>query len=398
MRGVAVIGNIALDTIAGGRPRVGGAPYHAARALRLLGGGSRIVARSAESDRRALVAPLAALGVQWTWLAAPSTTTFEIRYHGEEREMSIGDPGSPWTLEDARAVGRAEWVQVGGLTRADFPPDVLAALARDRRLALDGQALVRRADTGPLVLDADFDPAVLRHLTALKLNEEEVAALGGEERGHRARRPRAAAHARLDRGAADQPRRPRADPRAAHRHRQPDGRRRCLPRRLRLGARGRPPPRLGRAPRGHDGRTRARADRGAGRVIALVRTVDGVFRVDVETEVVFGEVDETVDHEQVELELPRVVAASAAGATVVAVVDRRPPLVVSYDAGLTWNEAGGGLPPGFDVAVDPADPDRILFAARNRLHLSTDGGRFWRSLAPELPDVEAVAWEARLAP
>jgi sugar/nucleoside kinase (ribokinase family) len=181
VRGVAVIGNIALDTIAGGRPRVGGAPYHAARALRLLGGGSRIVARSAESDRRALVAPLAALGVQWTWLAAPSTTTFEIRYHGEEREMSIGDPGSPWTLEDARAVGRAEWIQVGGLTRADFPPDVLAALARDRRLALDGQALVRRAEIGPLVLDADFDPAVLRHLTALKLNEEEVAALGGEE-------------------------------------------------------------------------------------------------------------------------------------------------------------------------------------------------------------------------
>jgi hypothetical protein len=129
-------------------------------------------------------------------------------------------------------------------------------------------------------------------------------------------------------------------------------------------------------------------------VIALVRTVDGVFRVDVETEVVFDEVHETVDHEQVELELPRVVAASAAGATVVAVVDRRPPLVVSYDAGATWNEAGGGLPPGFDVAVDPADPDRILFAARNRLYLSTDGGRFWRSLAPELPDVEAVAWAA----
>ena len=31
------------------------------------------------------------------------------------------------------------------------------------------------------MLDADFDPAVLRHVTALKLNEEEVAALGGEE-------------------------------------------------------------------------------------------------------------------------------------------------------------------------------------------------------------------------
>jgi sugar/nucleoside kinase (ribokinase family) len=182
VRSIAVIGNLAKDTIDGGRPRVGGAPYHAARALRLLGGGSRIVARSAAVDRRALVAPLAALGVPWAWLPAPTTTTFEMVYAGEERQMSIGDPGSPWTLEDAHAVGRADWVQVGGLTRGDFPPDVLAVLARDRRLALDGQALVRPATAGPLVLDADFDPAVLAHVTALKLNEEEVAALGGEER------------------------------------------------------------------------------------------------------------------------------------------------------------------------------------------------------------------------
>jgi hypothetical protein len=129
-------------------------------------------------------------------------------------------------------------------------------------------------------------------------------------------------------------------------------------------------------------------------VIAHVRTADGVFAVDVEDEVVVGDVEATVDVERLGLELPRLVAASQAGATVVAVVDRRPPLVVSYDAGVTWTESGGGLPAGFDVAVDPADPDRVLFAARNRLYLSTDGGRFWRSLEPELPDVEAVDWAA----
>ena len=203
--------------------------------------------------------------------------------------MSIGDPGSPWTIEDAQAVGRAEWVQVGGLTRGDFPADVLAALGRDRRLALDGQALVRPAVAGPLVLDSDFDPAVLRHVTALKLNEEEVAALGGEEQVDRARRPRAPAHARVDRRPADQPRRPGADPGASDRHRRSDRRRRCVPRRLRVGARGRPPSRLGRPPCRDDGRAGARADRSTGRVIALVRTIDGVFRLDVETEVVFGE-------------------------------------------------------------------------------------------------------------
>ena len=54
--------------------------------------------------------------------------------------------------------------------------------------------------------------------------------------------------------------------------------------------------------------------------------------------------------------------------------------------------AGGGLPPGFAVAVAEEDPDRILFAARNRLYVSTNGGVFWRSLPLELPDVVSVGW------
>jgi hypothetical protein len=44
------------------------------------------------------------------------------------------------------------------------------------------------------------------------------------------------------------------------------------------------------------------------------------------------------------------------------------------------------------VAIFEDDPDRILYAARNRLYLSTDGGRFWRSLAPELPEIRAIEW------
>ena len=127
-------------------------------------------------------------------------------------------------------------------------------------------------------------------------------------------------------------------------------------------------------------------------MICHVATVAGTLAVDVEEELVLGPVDVRVELERVPLELPRLVAAAAAGATVVAIVDRRPPLLVSADAGATWREAGGGLPAGFAVAVDSEQPDRVLYAARNRLYLSTDGGRFWRSLAPELPDIEAVAW------
>jgi photosystem II stability/assembly factor-like uncharacterized protein len=126
-------------------------------------------------------------------------------------------------------------------------------------------------------------------------------------------------------------------------------------------------------------------------VIAYARTTEGTVALDLEDEVVLGDADE-IEPEHVELLLPRLVAASAVGSTVIAVLDRRPPLLVSNDAGSTWREAGGGLPPGFAVSIDPDDPDRVLYAARNRLYLSLDGGRFWRGLEPELPDVEAVAW------
>jgi hypothetical protein len=127
-------------------------------------------------------------------------------------------------------------------------------------------------------------------------------------------------------------------------------------------------------------------------VIAAVGTVAGVFLVDVEAEELLGEGTEVPAAERPEVPLPRVVAAARAGSTLVAVVERRPPLMLSNDDGATWREAGGGLPPGFAVAVAENDPDRMLYAARNRLYLSTDGGTFWRRLAPELDDVEGIAW------
>ena len=127
-------------------------------------------------------------------------------------------------------------------------------------------------------------------------------------------------------------------------------------------------------------------------MIAAVGTVAGVFLVDVEAETLLGEGTEVPAAPRPEVPLPRVVAAAAGGSTVVAVVERRPPLMLSHDSGVTWREAGGGLPPGFAVAVAEEDPDRILFAGRNRLYVSANGGVFWRSLPFELPDVVSVGW------
>jgi hypothetical protein len=127
-------------------------------------------------------------------------------------------------------------------------------------------------------------------------------------------------------------------------------------------------------------------------VRALVRTSHGCWLVDLETDELLETDEELVAPEPVPVSLPLVLATAASGSTVVAVVDRRPPLAVSHDAGRTWREAGGGLPKGTAVAVDEDNPDRILYAARNRLFLSEDGGRFWHALVVELPEIEAVVF------
>jgi hypothetical protein len=127
-------------------------------------------------------------------------------------------------------------------------------------------------------------------------------------------------------------------------------------------------------------------------MIAAVQTVEGVVLVDVDDEQVVGEGTELPDTDSPEVTLPRVVATARSGSTIAVVVERRPPLAISHDNGTTWREAGGGLPPGFAIAIAEDDPDRMLYAARNRLYVSTTGGVFWRALELELPDVLAVGW------
>ena len=129
-------------------------------------------------------------------------------------------------------------------------------------------------------------------------------------------------------------------------------------------------------------------------MIARVQTVDGVVAVDLDEEVVLGlDAGETLEPPPpVAVSLPRVVATAASGSTVVAVVGAKPPILVSHDGGRTWRDSGRGLPRGRAVAIADDDPDLVLYAARNRLYLSREGGRFWHGLAVELPEIEAIGF------
>jgi sugar/nucleoside kinase (ribokinase family) len=176
---IALVGNLSRDLRPAQPPQVGGGAYHGARALHRLRVPARIVARCAPADRETLLRPLVRLGTPVRFVPAAATAEFAFDYEGEQRRMRIETLADPWPARDVPALpGGVRWVHVAPLTRSDFPPETLAVLARHRRLSLDGQGLVRVAREGPLQLDGDFDPEVLRHVWVLKLSDEEAAVVG----------------------------------------------------------------------------------------------------------------------------------------------------------------------------------------------------------------------------
>jgi sugar/nucleoside kinase (ribokinase family) len=173
-----VIGHLSRDVVAGAEPAIGGGPWHAARALRLIGHDAILFAKCGE---RSYHRRLAALGSPVSFTLDRETTSFSFSYdeHGV-RTMAVDAIGEPWQVEDisARLLRRVEWLHVAPLLRGDVDADVLEWLARGRSILFDGQGLVRPRKTGPLVLDGAFDPALLRHVTVLKLAQEEADVIG----------------------------------------------------------------------------------------------------------------------------------------------------------------------------------------------------------------------------
>jgi sugar/nucleoside kinase (ribokinase family) len=181
VRPVGVIGHLSRDVVAGGAPRIGGGPWHAARALRALRHDAIVFAKCGADDRRLFGPQLAALGLPVSLATGGETTAFSFSYDDTGvRTMAVDAVGDPWHLEDLsqNVLRRVAWLQVAALLHGDFDADALAWLARDRRILLDGQGLVRAREAGPLRLDGLLDRDVLRHVSMLKLAVEEADAIG----------------------------------------------------------------------------------------------------------------------------------------------------------------------------------------------------------------------------
>jgi sugar/nucleoside kinase (ribokinase family) len=176
---LTVIGNLAIDRVDGGPPSAGGCPSFAAAALEPIAAGGRILTQRAVSDAGVFSELLDRIGLPTVVLDCQTTSGFELTYEGEQRTVtvtSIGDHWAPAHFETDPI--DSDWVHVAPLLRSDFPPATIAALAASgSRVSFDGQGLVRAARLGPLVTDSAYDPAILEHLTVLKLAEDEAEIL-----------------------------------------------------------------------------------------------------------------------------------------------------------------------------------------------------------------------------
>ena len=185
MSALAIVGNLSRDVVAGADPRPGGGVFWSTRAVSRLGADAAVTAACSAADRETLVLPLEAFGIPVTWIESSTTTAYSFHYEGDRRIMWQDAIGDPWSADQAvAAVGDAEWVNVCALTRTDFPPRTLAALAEEGRMLLvDLQGLVRTATVGPLHTDRHIGD-VLRHVEVLKLNDEEAETLVGSAEPH----------------------------------------------------------------------------------------------------------------------------------------------------------------------------------------------------------------------
>lgn len=175
--GVTVLGNLAIDIINGGPPTPGGCASFAGVALAATDVPGRLIAMGAERDH-ALFDDLAErLGPILRILPSDRTSGFRLDYTDvDHRRMSVDAVGPVWGAAEVESADPdTTWLHLAPLMRTDFPAETLALLdSRGHRIVYDGQGLVRADRVGPMVLDRHFSPELLRHISVLKLAEDEA--------------------------------------------------------------------------------------------------------------------------------------------------------------------------------------------------------------------------------
>lgn len=179
--GVTVLGNVSIDRIDGGSPSPGGCPVFAVVGLEAMEVPARVVTRASADDLLLFAELMTHSRVRVDFLGADQTSRFGLWYHGDRRILEVEAVGARWTRSDIdRTAVATTSVHVAPLLRDEFDLDAIASLAAcGHRISYDGQGLVREQTVGPLETNADFDAAILPHLSVLKLADDEAHVVAG---------------------------------------------------------------------------------------------------------------------------------------------------------------------------------------------------------------------------
>ena len=175
--GVTVMGNLAIDVIDGAPPTPGGCASFAGVALADVDVPGRLIAMGAERDHVLFDDLAERLGPVLRILPSDRTSSFRLDYTDvDHRAMSVDAVGPVWGADEIEAADPdTTWLHLAPLLRTDFPAETLALLdARGHCIVYDGQGLVRAERVGPMVVDRHFEPELLRHISVLKLAEDEA--------------------------------------------------------------------------------------------------------------------------------------------------------------------------------------------------------------------------------
>ena len=160
----------------------GGTPLFALQALAAEGIEASAATRCADACLTARLAPLAR---PLCLRLDPVSVHSVLRYRPDgERDHEMPVLGAAWSADDiegwaAPALRAASWVHAGTQTSGDLDGALAALAAGGRMLALDAQGPLRAPRAGPVRLIERLDPALLEHVCALKLSEEEAVAAFG---------------------------------------------------------------------------------------------------------------------------------------------------------------------------------------------------------------------------
>ena len=177
-----LVGSLAIDLVEGGPPQSAARP--STRPAR-CGCSSDRPGRDPlrRADRGRLVPPLAALGLPVTWLVGEARRRSRSATRATSGIRCRSHVGDPWSADEVRgcvrgALGRASGCTLGRCSAGSSTPrrwpSWLAGGGSPRRAGARAPA-----EPGPLMLDGDVDPALLEHVSILKLAEEEAVAAAG---------------------------------------------------------------------------------------------------------------------------------------------------------------------------------------------------------------------------